>query len=88
MNQEIFPKPFQSSIPIWIGSGGSQNSFIRAGILGLPLMIAIIGSYMGLNATAGAKGVGLITKKSVVSSLIVIFIRYQFMRKGENENTY
>lgn len=42
-NQIIFPRPIQSPLPIWIGVGGTPQSFIRAGKLGLPLMIAIIG---------------------------------------------
>tara|TARA_B100000963_G_scaffold111653_1_gene97212 strand:+ start:34 stop:1053 length:1020 start_codon:yes stop_codon:yes gene_type:complete len=42
-NQIIFPRPIQSPLPIWIGVGGTPQSFIRAGKLGLPLMIAVIG---------------------------------------------
>ena len=30
-------------MPIWIGVGGTPESFVRAGLLGLPLMVAIIG---------------------------------------------
>ena len=41
--QGIYPRPFQKQIPIWLGVGGSPESFARAGALGLPLMIAIIG---------------------------------------------
>src|SRR5947209_2742377 len=41
--QNIFPRPLQESIPIWLGVGGTPESFVRAGLLGLPLMIAIIG---------------------------------------------
>jgi alkanesulfonate monooxygenase SsuD/methylene tetrahydromethanopterin reductase-like flavin-dependent oxidoreductase (luciferase family) len=33
----------QNPLPIWIGVGGTPESFVRAGILGLPLMVAIIG---------------------------------------------
>jgi len=43
VDQEIFPKPVQSKLPIWLGVGGTRESFIRAGRLGLPLMIAVIG---------------------------------------------
>ncbi len=39
----VYPRPVQNPIPIWIGVGGTPQSFIRAGALGLPLMIAIIG---------------------------------------------
>ncbi|WP_442600625.1 LLM class flavin-dependent oxidoreductase [Paenibacillus sp. KN14-4R] len=39
----VYPRPVQDSLPIWIGSGGNQESAIRAGLLGLPLMLAIIG---------------------------------------------
>ncbi len=42
-NQAIYPRPLQSPLPIWIGVGGTPESFIRAGVLGLPLMVAIIG---------------------------------------------
>ena len=42
-NQSIFPRPIQNPIPIWLGVGGTPESFIRAGSLGLPLMVAIIG---------------------------------------------
>jgi len=41
--QKITPRPFQEKIPIWVGVGGTATSFVRAGRLGLPLMIAIIG---------------------------------------------
>ena len=43
VNQAIYPRPIQNPLPIWVGVGGTPESFIRAGILGLPLMIAIIG---------------------------------------------
>lgn len=41
--QGVFPRPVQSPLPIWVGVGGSPESFVRAGLLGLPLMVAIIG---------------------------------------------
>ena len=41
--QGIYPRPFQAPLPLWLGVGGSPESCIRAGALGLPLMIAIIG---------------------------------------------
>ena len=42
-NLGIYPRPMQEQIPIWLGVGGTPESFARAGTLGLPLMIAIIG---------------------------------------------
>ena len=42
-SQAIYPRPLQNPIPIWIGVGGTPESFMRAGVLGLPLMVAIIG---------------------------------------------
>jgi probable LLM family oxidoreductase len=42
-NQPIYPRPLQDPFPIWIGVGGTPASFVRAGTLGLPLMVAIIG---------------------------------------------
>jgi probable LLM family oxidoreductase len=41
--QGIYPRPLQNPLPIWIGVGGTPESFARAGTLGLPLMVAIIG---------------------------------------------
>src|ERR1700709_2711644 len=35
--QDIYPRPFQPKLPIWLGVGGTPDSFIRAGTLGLPL---------------------------------------------------
>jgi len=42
-DQAIFPRPIQNSLPIWLGVGGTPASFVRAGELGLPLMLAVIG---------------------------------------------
>jgi alkanesulfonate monooxygenase SsuD/methylene tetrahydromethanopterin reductase-like flavin-dependent oxidoreductase (luciferase family) len=42
-NLPVYPRPFQEELPIWLGVGGTPESFIRAGTLGLPLMVAIIG---------------------------------------------
>ena len=42
-NQAIYPRPLQNPLPIWLGVGGTPASFARAGTLGLPLMVAIIG---------------------------------------------
>lgn len=39
----VYPRPVQDPLPVWIGSGGNQESVIRAGLLGLPLVLAIIG---------------------------------------------
>ena len=41
--QGVYPRPLQNPLPIWIGVGGTPESFVRAGVLGLPLMVAIIG---------------------------------------------
>lgn len=41
--QGIFPRPVQDTLPVWVGVGGTPESFVRAGTLGLPLMVAIIG---------------------------------------------
>jgi probable LLM family oxidoreductase len=41
--QGVFPRPHQARLPVWIGVGGSPESFVRAGTLGLPLTVAIIG---------------------------------------------
>ncbi len=43
IDQAIYPRPVQDPFPIWLGVGGTPQSFVRAGALGLPLMVAIIG---------------------------------------------
>ncbi len=42
-NLPIYPRAVQEKLPVWIGVGGTPESFVRAGMLGLPLMVAIIG---------------------------------------------
>ncbi|QYK70099.1 MULTISPECIES: LLM class flavin-dependent oxidoreductase [Paenibacillus] len=42
-NLGVYPRPVQNPLPVWIGSGGNQESVVRAGLLGLPLVLAIIG---------------------------------------------
>ncbi|WP_062049791.1 LLM class flavin-dependent oxidoreductase [Bacillus sp. JCM 19034] len=39
----VYPRPVQEPLPVWIGSGGNSESVVRAGLLGLPLVLAIIG---------------------------------------------
>ncbi|MEO7313396.1 MAG: LLM class flavin-dependent oxidoreductase [Chitinophagaceae bacterium] len=42
-NLPVYPRPIQEKLPIWIVVGGTPASFARAGTLGLPLMVAVIG---------------------------------------------
>ncbi|MDQ0254728.1 putative LLM family oxidoreductase [Evansella vedderi] len=42
-NRGVYPRPVQNPLPVWVGSGGNPESVIRAGQLGLPLVLAIIG---------------------------------------------
>lgn len=42
-NRGVYPRPYQDKLPIWIAIGGTPESVIRAGKLGLPLALAIIG---------------------------------------------
>lgn len=43
VNAEIAPRPVQPEIPVWVGVGGTPQSAVRAGTLGLPMVVAIIG---------------------------------------------
>lgn len=43
VNQPIYPRALQAKLPVWLGVGGTPDSFVRAGTLGLPLMVAVIG---------------------------------------------
>lgn len=45
--QGVFPRPHQTRLPLWVGVGGTPQSFARAGQLGLSLVIAIIGGDFG-----------------------------------------
>ena len=70
--QNIYPKPVKKQLPIWLGVGGTPESFIRAGTLGMPLMIAIIGGhthrfrpYIDLYKEAGQKAGHSIEKLKV-----------------------
>jgi len=42
-DQTVYPRPLQDKMPVWVGVGGTPASFVRAGSLGLPLMVAVIG---------------------------------------------
>lgn len=42
-NLGVYPRAYQEKLPVWLGVGGTPESFIRAGALGLPLMVAVIG---------------------------------------------
>ena len=42
-NRGVYPRPVQNPLPVWIASGGTPQSVVRAGVLGLPLVLAIIG---------------------------------------------
>ncbi|MBB6610117.1 LLM class flavin-dependent oxidoreductase [Pontibacter sp. Tf4] len=42
-NRGVYPRPYQSDIPIWVAVGGTPESVVRASSKGLPMMLAIIG---------------------------------------------
>ena len=42
-NLPVYPRPVQNPLPVWIAVGGTPASVVRAGTLGLPLALAIIG---------------------------------------------
>jgi probable LLM family oxidoreductase len=42
-NLPVYPRAIQTPLPVWLGVGGTPESFVRAGSLGLPLMVAVIG---------------------------------------------
>ena len=73
-NLGVYPRPVQNPLPVWIGSGGTPDSVIRAGVLGLPLVLAIIGGrplqfapLVGLYKRAAAQAGHDITKLQVAS---------------------
>jgi probable LLM family oxidoreductase len=42
-NLPIYPRPVQEPLPVWVAVGGTPQSVVRAGTLGLPMALAIIG---------------------------------------------
>lgn len=44
-NLGVYPRAYQSSIPVWVAVGGTPASAARAGRLGLPMIMAILGSF-------------------------------------------
>ena len=45
INLGVYPRPIQAELPIWQAVGGTPQSAVRAGTLGLPMALAIIGGY-------------------------------------------
>ncbi|MEJ3655377.1 Atu2307/SP_0267 family LLM class monooxygenase [Actinomycetes bacterium KLBMP 9759] len=43
VDQPVHPRPSQDPLPVWVAVGGNPQSVVRAGLLGLPLALAIIG---------------------------------------------
>jgi probable LLM family oxidoreductase len=41
----VYPRPEQDPLPVWVAVGGNPQSAARAGLLGLPMALAIIGGY-------------------------------------------
>jgi probable LLM family oxidoreductase len=39
----VYPRPLQNPLPVWVAVGGSPQSAVRTGLLGLPMALAIIG---------------------------------------------
>ena len=42
-NRGVYPRPYQTKLPIWVGVGGTPESVVRAAQFGLPMALAIIG---------------------------------------------
>src|SRR5258707_2673575 len=40
---DVYPRPVQNPLPVWVAVGGNPESAVRAGVLGLPMALAIIG---------------------------------------------
>ncbi len=43
VDQAVYPRPQQDPLPVWIAVGGNPESIVRAGVLGLPVTLGIIG---------------------------------------------
>lgn len=76
-NPEISSYLYWDSIEVLVGMHDVTGGLIKASAFGI--VIAILGCYYGLNAPEGAEGVGIATTRSVVSSIIVIFMLNCFL---------
>jgi probable LLM family oxidoreductase len=47
LDQGVYPRPVQRELPIWVGVGGSPSSASRAGALGLPMALGVLGGEYG-----------------------------------------
>ena len=65
---EIYPKPIQDPLPLWIAVGGTPNSVARAAYYGLPLMIAIIGGQPQAVRAARRSSIATPPKRSATTS--------------------
>jgi len=52
-DRPVYPRPLQDPLPVWIAVGGNIPSVARAGTLGLPMALAIIGGESARFAPAG-----------------------------------
>ncbi|PJJ76150.1 putative LLM family oxidoreductase [Thermoflavifilum aggregans] len=73
-NQGIYPRPIQNPLPVWVAVGGTPESALRAGSLGLPMAIAIIGGlperfvYLAELHRQAAQQAGLAVPKLSINS--------------------
>ncbi len=71
------PTAYVKNIQIYIDMSDLTYGLIKAGVFGL--IVSLIGCYMGLNTTGGAKGVGNSTTKAVVAASISILVADYFL---------
>ncbi len=76
-NPEISTFLYWDSIENFVSMHDVTGGLIKAAVFGI--VIAILGCYYGLKAPEGAEGVGIATTRSVVSSIIVIFMLNCFL---------
>jgi len=74
-NLGVYPRPFHETLPIWVAVGGTPESVLRAGVMGLPMALAIIGGmpdrFVPLvdlyRSTAGKKAVVGINSQAYIA---------------------
>ena len=76
-HSEISTFLYFNSIDLFVDMHDITGGLVKAAVFGV--IIAILGCYCGLKAPDGAEGVGIATTRSVVSSIIVIFIANCFL---------
>lgn len=77
-NLGVYPRPYNEKLPVWVAVGGTPESVLRAGVMGLPMALAIIGGmpdrfvplvdlYRSTSAKAGKRAIVGINSQAYIA---------------------